>query len=445
MSDYRFRLLLIMLFFAVSFYGAYGQVPRPIRIGNPNPVGSGARALGQGNAFIAVADDATAASWNPGGLSQLERPEISFALEAISERATSRNKITNGMNSNFRETDTTSLEDFNYLSIVYPFFYKTNMVFSLNYLQLFRFDEEISLPFLFSDPPLLVDAGEMSSDADGELSVVAPAFGLDVTSKLSLGITFNIWNHEITGSSSWDVTEVKNSTATLLGGLLTQVETIQDVNRYEVDYGYSIVLGGMYRISKEWAVGGVVKPAYTLKLDNERVILQSTNGVPTTTFFPTTEADLNFPWILGLGVAWRPADTLTVSSDVTWTDWSDFTLEQSGFEVNPRLTTTTEELDDTYTLRLGGEYLITLDKLTIPLRCGVSYDPTPAIDEVDDYYTVNVGIGVQIKERVNIDFAYEYRWGNSVNQAALQSFIFIDEGDQDSERHRLLASMVVYF
>jgi len=35
---------------------------------SPNPVGSGARAMGLGNAFIAVADDATAAVWNPGGL-----------------------------------------------------------------------------------------------------------------------------------------------------------------------------------------------------------------------------------------------------------------------------------------------------------------------------------------------------------------------------------------
>ena len=38
---------------------------------SPNPVGSGARALGMGGAFIAIADDATAASWNPGGLIQL--------------------------------------------------------------------------------------------------------------------------------------------------------------------------------------------------------------------------------------------------------------------------------------------------------------------------------------------------------------------------------------
>ena len=38
----------------------------------PLPSGSGARALGQGNAFTAVADDATAASWNPAGLIQLD-------------------------------------------------------------------------------------------------------------------------------------------------------------------------------------------------------------------------------------------------------------------------------------------------------------------------------------------------------------------------------------
>jgi len=31
-----------------------------------------------GGAFIAVADDATAASWNPGGLMQLDEPEGSI-------------------------------------------------------------------------------------------------------------------------------------------------------------------------------------------------------------------------------------------------------------------------------------------------------------------------------------------------------------------------------
>jgi len=39
--------------------------------------GSGARAWGMGGAFLARADDATAASWNPAGLSYLRLPEVS--------------------------------------------------------------------------------------------------------------------------------------------------------------------------------------------------------------------------------------------------------------------------------------------------------------------------------------------------------------------------------
>ena len=47
-----------------------------------NRPGSGARAAGMGNAFIAVSDDGTAASWNPAGLSQLRRPELSVVFNA---------------------------------------------------------------------------------------------------------------------------------------------------------------------------------------------------------------------------------------------------------------------------------------------------------------------------------------------------------------------------
>jgi opacity protein-like surface antigen len=41
-------------------------------------IGVGARALGMGEAFAAVANDASALYWNPGGISRLNRPEIVF-------------------------------------------------------------------------------------------------------------------------------------------------------------------------------------------------------------------------------------------------------------------------------------------------------------------------------------------------------------------------------
>ena len=41
-------------------------------------LGAGARALGMGGSFVAIADDATATYWNPAGLGGLDRTEITF-------------------------------------------------------------------------------------------------------------------------------------------------------------------------------------------------------------------------------------------------------------------------------------------------------------------------------------------------------------------------------
>src|SRR6266513_1931393 len=51
---------------------AYPQVQLDLSLG------SGARALGMGGAFLARPDDATAATWNPAGLSYLRNPEVSI-------------------------------------------------------------------------------------------------------------------------------------------------------------------------------------------------------------------------------------------------------------------------------------------------------------------------------------------------------------------------------
>jgi hypothetical protein len=46
-------------------------------------LGAGARPLGMGGSFVAVADDATAAYWNPAGLGGLERTEMTFMHAGI--------------------------------------------------------------------------------------------------------------------------------------------------------------------------------------------------------------------------------------------------------------------------------------------------------------------------------------------------------------------------
>ena len=58
-----------------------------------NLSGSGARAEGFGQAFIGISDDATAVVWNPGGLTQLRRPEVSAVGRMVSEASGSHTKV----------------------------------------------------------------------------------------------------------------------------------------------------------------------------------------------------------------------------------------------------------------------------------------------------------------------------------------------------------------
>lgn len=113
----------------------------PTIFASPLPVGSGARALGQAGAFTAVADDATAASWNPAGLIQLETPEVS-AVYRFSGR-----EDRHGAQSDDVEVhhDQYFSSELNYLSTVYPFLVNgVNAEVSLNYQETYDFTHEFS-------------------------------------------------------------------------------------------------------------------------------------------------------------------------------------------------------------------------------------------------------------------------------------------------------------
>jgi long-subunit fatty acid transport protein len=404
--------------------------PTSLEIANPNPVGSGARAMGQANAFIAVADDATAASWNPGGLTQLERPEFSFALEWLQRR--------DSTNLNPTTLDKIELQDVNYASLVLPFYLTRHMVFSLNYLKQFRFDRNLSLP-------LSNGAVDYRFQQEGEFTALSPAFAVDVTPQLALGLTVNFWHDSLTHASNF---EKRETTAGMLNffGQPVSLNSIER-NHFEVEEGYSLVLGGIYRLNQAWSFGAVIKPGYQLDLDHERtgtVTLSGSGFNSTQAINEQGDAELEFPWIVGIGTAWRPNDPLTISMDVTWTDWSKYIYTENGLESNPIKSTppgtSIEKNQDTYTLRLGCEYILILKDYLFPLRGGVGYDPAPSVNH-DDYYTINLGVGIQIKERVNLDLGWEYRWGNNVNGDSLASF----PTDQDISSQRILLSMICYF
>lgn len=413
---------------------------------SPNFVGSGARALGQGNAFIAVADDATAASWNPGGLPQLERPEISLAVEGFRRRS----EMSSSTDPTIDSTDTLSLADLNYLSAVYPFrLGARHAVVSLNYLKHYRFDAKGDFNFALREPLPWGPTWENFADVhvryeqEGSLSSLSPAFGMEVTDRLMLGFALNIWNDDITGDSSFRYRSSEQGQygiRFMSNSIVNNTQNNSSKDTYTVQQGYSLTLGALYRLSDRWSVGAVVKPPFALHMKHESTYTDYVN--PTASDRNRRDADLEFPLVIGGGVAFRPSDPLTLSGDVTWSQWSEYTLDERGTTLNPLTSQSihTDECEDTVSVRLGAEYLIIREAYMVPLRCGVGYDPGPAVNEIDRFYTGTLGVGLQ-KGRFALDLAYELRLGRGVNGSAAVNL----NAEQDVVQHRLLASVIVYF
>lgn len=205
----------------------------------PLPSGSGARALGFAGAFTAVADDATAASWNPAGLTQLERPEASVMMRASRERDRHRSG-----DADFQVgRDSYDTANLNYLSLVYPFHVVPlgrNAVVSLNYQEAYDFSQKFTADlhggssareqssasgtFQETQTDVVRDdvfditirsykttrttstfdqllASDLVSDLDfdqeGVVAALSPAVAMDLTPKLALGLAVNAYGTDV--------------------------------------------------------------------------------------------------------------------------------------------------------------------------------------------------------------------------------------------------------
>ena len=405
--------------------------------GSPNPVGSGARALGMGGAFIGVADDATAASWNPGGLIQLETPEVSavFAYEyRQEERSFSLNPEASG-------TYSIELADLNYLSAAYPFtFISRNMIVSLNYQTLYDFNKEIQASYTYVQPaPGPSGARETSKETDGFLKALSPAFAAQLTPQLSTGITLNWFSSDL--GCNWKTTYTDRLNGTFAGNPYSRVVNYND--EYQFD-GLNFNFGMMWNVNAALTLGAVYKTPFDADIHYKEVFQVSgtTQNTP-----PTVVADedqtMRMPQSYGIGMAYRFTDAFTMDLDVYRTDWQDYIIKQAdGREISP-ITGQDISISDTqptHQVRIGGEYLFIKKNSVIPIRAGLFYDPEPTANSPDDFYGLSVGSGYA-KGRVVFDAAYQFRWGNDVRAVRLgQEFV-----GQEVQQHTVYVSVIYHF
>jgi len=434
---------LVLMLVASPGEGPRAQPIQRIEIpSSPNPVGSGARALGMGGAFIAVADDATAASWNPGGLIQLERPEVSVVGEGF-VREEENSFGTHPEASGDERTTATRL---NYLSAAYPFtFWGRNMIVSLNYQGLYNFDRDWSLLFIQEVTDLSVDQ-QVDYRQDGDLYALGLAYAIQITPTFSLGLTLNIWDDEFL-DDEWKAVNHQYGSGTYRGERF--LFDILTVDRYSFS-GINVNLGFLWYVTPKLTLGAVLKSPFEADLDHESSFSSSmifpedparNSSTHTTT---RSKEKLEMPMSYGVGLAYRFSDAFTVACDLYRTEWDDFVLTDAhGNKTSPVTGESVDESDirPTVQVRLGAEYLIIgKEEVVVPLRGGVFYDPAPAKGSPDAYFGFSLGTGVAWGRAI-FDVAYQYRYGKDVGTSLLRDLQF----SQDVREQTVYASLIWHF
>ena len=417
---------------------------------SPNPVGSGARAVGMGGAFIAVADDATAASWNPAGLVQLESPELSIVGAYVSRTEDFSSSSHPEVNNSAKNDDS----NINYFSGTYPFsFRNTNMVVSVNYQRLYEFKRgfdyhlETETPPPEPSVPALTTSEDRYYEQDGYIGTLGLAYAVEITPWISLGITLNIWTDELAWRNGWQETFSNHSAITF--GDFEAIEDTYITDKYSGFSGENVNLGLLWDINQYLTIGAVLKTPFTATFEHEYTEdwTQWDESGEITSSVEVRDLEkvkLRMPMSYGIGLAFRFSDALTVDLDIYRTDWSEYILtDGQGNQFSPIDGRPKSESDvkDTTQIRLGGEYLIIKPEknLVVPLRAGFFYDPEPADGKVKDFYGFTLGSGIGYK-RFIFDMAYQLRWGHQVDTGNL-----IANSKADVTQHLLLTSVIVHF
>ncbi|RLC20959.1 MAG: hypothetical protein DRI57_03525 [Deltaproteobacteria bacterium] len=445
-------MLFILMFSIALCNNLYNSFAADVEFpSSPNPVGSGARAMGMGGAFIAVADDATAASWNPAGLTWLERPEISF-VGALFHRTEDN---TYGKHPEGSGIQTVSDSNINYFSVAYPFeHWGRKMIVSISHQHLYDFSREWDF-FIEGENEVESWRTDYDHDLEGSLSAVGIAYCIRFNPQFSFGCTLNIWD-DGASQNEWENRYASANVKTAGDGSYIHTSDSYSLDRYSFS-GLNANFGLLWKVNWRLSIGAVLKLPFKADLRHEHasysVSQYSDSSEPTVEpLFYAADETMDMPMSCGIGFAYRFSDVASASLDIYRTEWDDFILTNSnGKQESPitRQSPADSDVDPTHQIRMGAEYLFISPKSNylIPVRGGIFYDPAPAEGNPDDFFGFSIGSGIAYINRkkdkplFSFDIAYQCRFGNNVGASFLKGWGF----SQDVREHTVYSSVIIYF
>ena len=373
----RLLTILFLLFFAICTCAQEGPVTFEFSFSNP-----GARSMGLGGAFAALADDATAAYANPAGLVQLLEPELSMEVRhwAYSTPFVAGGRITGppsgegidtvtGIRSSTSNYDQTGLSE---MSVVYPY---KNWSFALYYHHLADFKHRRTLDGLFA---FIDGEDERSEDVVSRTDLrisnwgLATAYRLSDTLSIGLGVVY--WQSKLDAfSEEFTVMEAQFYQANPF--TYENLDT-QYYNNGE-DNGFTFQLGLLWRISSMWSIGGYYRQGPRMKVRVVEITGPANDDEEPGTVEVDETSPLSFPNVYGLGAAFTaPNGLLTVSFE-----WSRVTYSAITDDLNDQVFGPGQvKVNDGDEYHLGVEYIVASADPIIALRCGAWFDPAHGLD-----------------------------------------------------------------
>jgi len=348
--------------------------------------GLGARAMGMGGAYVAVAEDFTATYWNPAGLAQIRRFELYGGLCQRKDAA-----AVSFYGSSWYDSLTRTTSD--PLGMVLPVpTYRGSLVFSVGYLPVKVFDN------LFGIKGVSRETGkykEGKAEDEGGLGVYTVAGAIDISPSTSLGATLEIWRGSNTFSQK----------------LLTEQDTSGTYYRLDFEDRYSsfgVKVGALFRMVGGFRAGLAVSSPVHLKV--EEYWEEARDDTLDSGNFSYR---VYLPWTIDGGISWTAPGLATVGVGLSYSDWT-----QTRYDEPPVEGITNEDFRRRYKaatlLHVGGEVLLPV----VPARVRVGYyrDPLPflgpreeggpkvKVKDQRDYWTF--GVGVLIDKVLSLDLAY---------------------------------------
>ena len=396
----------------------------------------GARSLGLGGAFVALADDATAALANPAGLVQLADPEVSIEGRhwSYSTPFTATGNVQGsptgigldteiGLRTGISSDDSTGVS---FLSFVYP---RGRWSFAFYRHLYLKFESTAVTQGLFRDGQF---ARHRYFDQVATADTLITSYGLSsavrITDSLSLGLGVVLYDADVTMIGSvhrWDNPDDLLGTPTSFGpeNLVTTTTLTQE------DKDMGLTGGFLWRVSPSWRLGGKFREGPEIHIGGA-VLFGPANSLG---FPPGYEMEIDdfatakYPDTYGLGVAFR-------SPGGRWTaalEWDRITYS----DMPKSLELDDQTVDDGDEVHLGGEYVFLGSKPLLALRAGAWLDPEHAMRATSDnpytqallrpvgdkmHYAVGFGMAFQ---RFQLDGAIDFsELVDTISLSAIFSF-----------------------